>query len=85
MKSMKRQDLVQMLDEGEFLTLLAEAKIPDESKLTILNDHSEWKRQQILSGKPYRTEVITVKGKKIAVGEIFRCPLTGRIRMNTGR
>ena len=42
----KRQELVTMMDEGQFLTLLSEAKIPDEKKIAIAKDHHEWQRQQ---------------------------------------
>jgi len=82
---MKRQELVEMLDEGEFLTKLSEAKIPEKAKLAILKDHRDWKVKQILEGKPYCTKEITVKGKKIAVGERWIDPFSGRLRVNMGR
>lgn len=82
---MKRIELVEMMDEGQFLTLLSEAKIPDEDKTSIAKDHYEWQRQQILAGRPYRTREITVKGERIAVGQRFIDPYSGRERINMGR
>ena len=82
---MKRQELVEMLDEGEFLTLLSEAKISDNDKMSIAKDRREWQRTQILSGMPHRTAEITVKGIRVAVGEKFIDPYSGILRMNVGR
>ena len=82
---MKRQQLVTMMDEGIFLTKLSEAKIPDKSKRAILKDHHEWQRKQILAGKPYRTEEITINDEIIGVGQRFIDPYSGRLRVNMGR
>lgn len=82
---MKRQELVTMIDEGQFLTLLSEAKIPDEKKIAIAKDHHEWQRQQILAGKPYRTAEITIKGEIVKVGQRYIDPFSGRLRINMGR
>ena len=85
MDSIKRQDLVEMLDEGEFLTILSKAKIQSENKITIIKDRREWQRQQILAGRPHRKAEMTVDGIRIAIGERFIDPLTGRQRVNMGR
>ena len=82
---MKRQELVEMMDEGQFLTLLSEAKVSDEVKISIAKEHYEWQRQQILAGKPYRTAEITVKGEIIKVGQRFIDPYSSRLRINMGR
>ena len=82
---MKRQELVEMMDEGQFLTLLSEAKVSDEVKISIAKEHYEWQRQQILAGKPYRTAEITVKGEIVKVGQKYIDPYSGRLRINVGR
>ena len=39
---MKRQELVEILDHEEFISLLAKAKIPDKAKAAIIRDRSKW-------------------------------------------
>jgi len=39
---MKRKELVQMVDPVQFRELLAKAKIPIESKDSIIKDRSKW-------------------------------------------
>ena len=82
---MKRQELVTMMDEGQFLTLLSEAKIPDDKKISIAKDHHEWQRQQILAGQPYRPAELTGKGQIVKVGQRYIDPFSGRLRINMGR
>lgn len=82
---MKRQELVEMMDEGQFLTLLSEAKVSEEVKISIAKEHYEWQRQQILAGKPYRTAEMTVKGEIVKVGQKYIDPYSGRLRINVGR
>lgn len=81
---MKRRELIEMMDEGVFLTKLAEAKIPDEDKISILKERQAWKLNRFRQGKPARNKIMTVKGRKVRVGEHFIDPLTGRLRINVG-
>jgi len=82
---MNKQNLVETLDEGMFLTILASSHLPDDEIIQIIKDRKEWLMERFRQGKPIHSGVITVNGKKVQPGERWTCPLTGRQRVNMGR
>ena len=75
---MKRQDLVEMKNEYQFRSLLTKSKISDDQKVGIIRDRQRYLWQMFTQGRPVETET----GVK---AEMYRDPLTNRLRFNTER
>ena len=74
---MTRQELIEMENEHQFRELLAKSKLSDDDKARIIRDRQIYMWQMFLAGNPVKT----VTGTE---ADIYREPLTGRIRFNTG-